>query len=196
VLDERAPGHGVSADDVRPFLREGFPWHDHHLPHPELSASADAWWSALEPLLARAYERVGVVDPAECARAVRARYTAHGWRLFDDTVPVLTSLRAQGWTHVVLSNHVPELGEIIARLGLDELLERVITSAVTGYEKPHPEAFRGALAACGNPETVWMLGDSPVADVAGAEALGIPAILVRGPDGCDLQEAADLLQRS
>jgi putative hydrolase of the HAD superfamily len=196
VLDERMPGHGLSADDVRPFLRDGFPWHEHDTPHPELSVSSDAWWSALEPLLARAYESVGVAEATECARAVRASYTAHGWRLFDDTLPVLGGLRADGWRHVVLSNHVPELGDIVAALGLDSFVERVITSAATGYEKPHPEAFRRALTAAGEPQTVWMLGDNPVADVAGAEALGIPAILVRGPDGCDLYEAADLVQRS
>jgi putative hydrolase of the HAD superfamily len=196
VLDERAPGHGVSPDDVRPFLRDGFPWHNHATPHPELSVSADAWWKALEPLLARAYDRVGVADAGECARAVRARYTAHGWRLFDDTLPVLRRLHADGWRHVVLSNHVPELGDIVAALGLDSFVERVMTSAATGYEKPHPEAFRGALTAAGEPQTVWMLGDNPVADVDGAEAVGIPAILVRGSDGCDLYDAADLLQRS
>jgi putative hydrolase of the HAD superfamily len=196
VLDERMPGHGVSADDVRPFLRDGFPWHGHDTPHPELSVSSDAWWSALEPLLSRAYESVGVAEAAECARAVRGRYTTYGWRLFDDTLPVLGRLRADGWRHVILSNHVPELAGIVAALGMDGLVERVITSAATGYEKPHPEAFRGALAAAGEPQTVWMLGDNPLADVAGAEAVGIPAILLRGSDGCDLDEAADLIQRS
>jgi FMN phosphatase YigB (HAD superfamily) len=184
VLDERLPDHGVSLDAVRPFLRDGFPWHRHDTPHPELSASADAWWDALEPLLVRAYEGVGVADARELACEVRRRDVdpACGWRLFEDTRPVLARAKTAGWRNVVLSNHVPELGAIVDGLGLSDLIERVITSAVTGYEKPHPEAFRGALAACGDPRTVWMLGDNPAADVLGAEAVGIPAILVRRTD--------------
>jgi putative hydrolase of the HAD superfamily len=79
----------------------------------------------------------------------------------------------------VLSNHVPELSTLVEQLGLGGLVERVFSSAATGYEKPHPEAFRLALRAFGDPVRRWMVGDNPTADVAGAEAIGIPAILVR-----------------
>jgi putative hydrolase of the HAD superfamily len=27
VLDDLSPGHGLVADDMRPHLRDGFPWH-------------------------------------------------------------------------------------------------------------------------------------------------------------------------
>jgi putative hydrolase of the HAD superfamily len=94
--------------------------------------------------------------------------------------PVLERLRAQGWSHVVLSNHVPELPAIAAGIGLTPLVDRIVTSAATGFEKPHPEAFARAFEGTGRPADVWMVGDNEVADVAGAEAVGIPAILVRG----------------
>ena len=73
---------------------------------------------------------------------------------------------------------MPELEEIVGCLGLDDLLDAVITSATTGFEKPHPEAFAAGRRAAGDASTVWMVGDNPDADVAGAEAVGIPAILV------------------
>ncbi len=79
----------------------------------------------------------------------------------------------------MLSNHVPELAELIEGLGLGELVGEVFTSAAIGYEKPHPEIFRHALRVCGSPGRVWMVGDNPVADVEGAEAVGVPAVLVR-----------------
>lgn len=84
-------------------------------------------------------------------------------------------------------------------MGLAELVDVVHTSATTGYEKPHPEAFRHALCANGNPDEVWMVGDNPTADVAGAEAAGIRAILVRtkSPDvtrcADDLHEVAAII---
>ncbi|MGH7576825.1 MAG: HAD-IA family hydrolase, partial [Longimicrobiales bacterium] len=61
-----------------------------------------------------------------------------------------------------------------------------------GYEKPNPRAFRHVLNAVGPSGPVWMIGDNPIADVAGAAAVGIPGILVRS-DGEGAQiSCADL----
>ena len=95
-----------------------------------------------------------------------------------------------GWRHAVLSNHVPELERIAAGLGLDRYLDAVLCSAITGYEKPHPEAFAAALRLRRNGEPVWMVGDNPEADVEGARRAGLPAVLVRR-DGTGLVEAAE-----
>ena len=75
---------------------------------------------------------------------------------------------------------------------MDDLVEHVHTSAITGYEKPHPEMFNIAVRAAGSPKTVWMVGDNVVADYEGAEKLGISAVLVRHPDPGDRRAAADL----
>ncbi|MEW5866793.1 MAG: HAD hydrolase-like protein [Bacillota bacterium] len=48
-------------------------------------------------------------------------------------------------------------------------------------------------AAAGDPADVWMVGDNLVADVAGAEALGLPAILVRSPRRDDVRYYASNL---
>jgi FMN phosphatase YigB (HAD superfamily) len=54
-------------------------------------------------------------------------------------------------------------------------------SAETGYEKPHAQAFASVLDVL-RPAEAWMAGDNVVADVLGAEAVGLPAVLVRRPD--------------
>lgn len=101
------------------------------------------------------------------------------FKLFEDTIKTLEFLQSSGWRHVILSNHVPELPHIVERLGLERLIDKYISSALFGYEKPHPEIFRIALELTGNPNTVWMVGDNFRVDVSGAEAVGIDAILVR-----------------
>jgi putative hydrolase of the HAD superfamily len=114
------------------------------------------------------------------AKAVRGVYLdPERWRLYEDAIPPLEGLSSSDWKHALLTNHVPELPEIAGRLGLDRHMERIFNSAQTGYEKPHPEAFRGVLDAIGGAEEVWMIGDNADADVAGAKAAGIPAVLVR-----------------
>ncbi len=181
ALDAWRAEHGIAREAVRDQLQSGFPWHAPEVAHPELN-EPDAWWAHMHALLARAF--VGAGCPPDAAGALaedaRARYLdPASYHLFDDTLAALADLRARGWRHAILSNHVPELPALVTALGLDEHIEATITSATTGFEKPHPEAYAHALAALGRPEAVWMIGDNPVADVSGAEAVGIPAILVR-----------------
>jgi putative hydrolase of the HAD superfamily len=184
TLDAEEPGHGHAPETFRPYLRDGFPWHRPDVPHLELCGNADAWWDSVRPQLARAYEAAGY-PPARAldfAIAARHRYVdPSGWSLFDDTLPTLERLAEKGWAHAILSNHVPELRAIVAALGLDSFLAAFSCSADTGYEKPHPLAYASVLERL-EPTEAWMIGDNVVADVLGAEAVGIPAVLVRRPD--------------
>jgi putative hydrolase of the HAD superfamily len=198
VLEAHEPGAPADADALIPFLRDGFPWHRPDVAHPEL-CEPEAWWGHVLPLLSGAYEGIGLAPEraGELAALARAQYVdaSAGWRMFDDTVPALELLSERGWRHVILSNHVPELGGIVEGLGLGDVVDDVLCSAVIGYEKPHPEAFAAALRSRRDGDPVWMVGDNPEADVAGACAAGIPAVLVRG-EGVGLLEAAEVILTS
>ncbi len=194
VLDAELPGHGYLREQISAELKTRYLWNQSDVAHPQLS-DPDAWWRHMTGVITEALTRVGLPpgQAAHVAGLLRARYTdpAH-WQLYPDTVPALTELSELGWNHAVLSNHVPELSSLITALGIAPRFDAIVNSAVIGYEKPHPEAFRLALAAAGDPERVWMIGDNPTADIAGARALGIDAILVRTPDPGVPHHAADL----
>ncbi len=184
-LERTVPELRVSREDLRPHLQAGFPWHAPELAHPDLD-TPQKWWDALFPALERAYAAVGVDRGLARELVVRVRedfVDPAQWRVFPDVFETLDALSARGWIHLVLSNHVPELSEIAGGLGFEGRIRRVFNSAETGYEKPHPKAYGRVLdtlgIAPGDGETVWMIGDSMRADVDGAEAVGIPAILVR-----------------
>jgi putative hydrolase of the HAD superfamily len=124
---------------------------------------------------------LGVDDARRLAQHVRTVYLHPArWQVFADVVPCLRALTASGWRHVILSNHVPELPLLLEALGLASHMEQVFTSAQTGLEKPHPQAFRTVLAALGRATPIWMVGDSLRADILGAQAVGLRAVLVRG----------------
>lgn len=181
VLHRNYPGLPVMQGDVRPHLQSGFPWHTPDVPHIHLR-SAEQWWAALAPVFERAFLGVGIgaEEAGRLAGEVRTTYLdAARWRLYEDTVPVLRSLASSGWTHRVLSNHVPELEPLLGALGIRDLFQSVYTSGQTGYEKPHPCAFEAAIGPGVDRSAVWMVGDSLTADVGGAQAARISAILVR-----------------
>ena len=99
--------------------------------------------------------------------------------LFDDVVPALDLLKGRGITMGVLSNLRRDMGELCRQLGLDTYLDFCVTSAEAGGEKPHPPIFLAALerAQVGPSEAVHV-GDQYRADVQGAKANGIGAVLL------------------
>ena len=189
ALDAVCPGHGVPIEALRPGMRDRFPWSTPDVGHAH--ADADAWWAAFAPVLSGACVGAGVApDVAErAAAAFRSLYLDPAyWEVYDDVAPALALL--EGWRHVVVSNHVPELPDLVAALGLP--FDRVVTSGAVGWEKPNPRIFEAALSVAGVAAgEAWMVGDNPVADVAGAAAVGIRGVLVRTDGAPGLVAAAE-----
>ncbi len=101
------------------------------------------------------------------------------FRAFPDAAPALEALRARGLACVCVSNWDIGLGEVLERYGLAGMLDGVVVSAAVGSRKPDPAIFRAALelAGCAAEEALHV-GDTPAEDVAGAEAAGIPHLLI------------------
>ena len=99
-----------------------------------------------------------------------------------DALPVLAALKDQGIPIALLSNtHWPRgfHEHFLERDGLDSFIDaRLYTSEMT-HTKPHPKAFREAMAALGanDPHRVVMVGDRPYVDIYGARMLGMRTVL-------------------
>jgi putative hydrolase of the HAD superfamily len=67
----------------------------------------------------------------------------------------------------------------LAALGVEGLFDPLIISEEVGVRKPDPRAFELAVASWGLlPEAVLFVGDDPVADIAGATAVGMRTLRV------------------
>lgn len=180
VANDLMPNKKIEIDELRAHLKTGFPWHTPEIVRPY--QGADNWWNNLAEVFEKAYVGVGFDQSIASilAKRVRSRYLERNeWQVFEDVIRNLQVLSNRGWTHYVLSNHVPELCDLIKTLGLHRFFEKILTSAQTGYEKPHPEAFLNVVRQINKADKIFMIGDSINADVKGAESVGIPAILVR-----------------
>lgn len=83
---------------------------------------------------------------------------------------------AQGWTNILVTNHVPEVKDILENLQLRDRLTQIFCSAELGIEKPHPDFFPGVIANLEPYGDVWMIGDSEEADITPARLLGLRTI--------------------
>jgi putative hydrolase of the HAD superfamily len=113
------------------------------------------------------------------AVARRAMVGALEFEPFADVAPALRALRESGLRLVVTSNWDCSLSDWLGPIGLLELVDGVVTSAVVGVAKPDPAPFRRALEVAGvDAADALHVGDSPENDVKGARAAGIRAVLL------------------
>lgn len=118
------------------------------------------------------------------------------FRAYPDAAPALRELRARGLRLVVVSNWDVSLHERLEETGLAPLVDAAVASAEIGHAKPDGAIFAHALALAGAPPAAALhAGDSPDADVRGALAAGLRAVLV-ARDGVPAAPAAVPVVRS
>ena len=106
---------------------------------------------------------------------------------YGDARPVLDELTEAGLKLAVIANWDVSLPDVLARLGLAEPFEVIVTAAAIGAAKPDMRPFQAALERLGASAARCVhVGDDPETDIAGARAAGLSAVLLdrsgRAPD--------------
>jgi HAD superfamily hydrolase (TIGR01662 family) len=93
--------------------------------------------------------------------------------------PTLEQLKAAGYRLALLSNRRDPLHDEIERLGLSDLFEFVLAAGETGWWKPDPRIFKDLLQRLElEPQVSVYIGDNYFADIVGARAVGLQAVLI------------------
>jgi HAD superfamily hydrolase (TIGR01509 family) len=143
----------------------------HYRPHAHLARDA-------ESLAAFRRECVGVFlaelgNPLEPGEFVDAFIGALAFEPVPGAPETLERLRGRGLRLAVVANWDCALPEHLAGLGLDRLVDTVVTSARAGVPKPDPAIFELALRELGVPaDRALHVGDEPC-DEEGARAAGL-----------------------
>ena len=186
------------------------PWHsvDHpalwreacapHYPAPTAAAIADAILAAEAEMWRRAdaEQRSATLADVFAAAGIEPGdgFLDSYYRAWDphtytdpDAAPLLRELRRRGIRTGVLSNTMwPRTAHerVFARDSVLDLFDGAVYSSEIGWTKPHPEAFRAAMAAVGvtDPAACVFVGDRPRDDIYGAKSIGMRAVLVPNSD--------------
>jgi len=134
--------------------------------------------------LTHVFERAGVSVPDALLASYFAAWEPH--TVTDPDAPALfRELRRREIRIGVLSNTLwPRTvhdGCFVRDQVLD-LIDGTVYSSELPWTKPHPEAFRAAMAAVGedDPAACVFVGDRPFDDVHGAQGIGMRAVLIQG----------------
>jgi len=151
-----------------------------------LAAELDLWSqtdrSQRSATLTEVFQRAGIVAPEAFLTSYFEAWDPHTYT-DPDAVPLLQELRARGIRAGVLSNTMwPRSAHerVLRRDGVLGLLDGAVFSSEIPWAKPHPEAFRAAMAAVGvsDPAACVFVGDRPFDDVHGAKSIGMRAVLI------------------
>lgn len=139
------------------------------------------WWKAI---VSETFERVGALEKFEDFDTFYAGLygyfeTSAPWHIYPDTLRSLIRWQSLGISLGVISNFDSRLYRVLSVLGLDNYFESVTISTEVGAAKPSAKIFQAALTKhhCSASEA-WHIGDSEAEDYAGAQAVGMRAILV------------------
>jgi HAD superfamily hydrolase (TIGR01549 family) len=113
-------------------------------------------------------------DPQALVSGYWTSYVAC-YRPDETVVSSLERLRQAGWGVGIVTNGGSSQHEKVARSGLGDLVDACCVSEEIGAAKPDPKIFSEALLRCGHtgaPGEVWMVGDTPEADIAGGRQSG------------------------
>jgi len=156
------------------FLREMEAWRKGNLRE---APTDDVYRQALESL--------GLNIPADSltrlAEEVLSRSIVYG--VDPETPSVLQALKERGLAIGAVSNTYQSsrsLEKSLTKHGLMRYIDALVVSSEVGWQKPHPAIFQEALRRLGvaAEETVFV-GDMVWADIKGAQAAGMKAVLTR-----------------
>ena len=172
-------------------------WRDVCAPHfPEadvgpvaaaIYAAETGFWRQCETLhrsasLDHVFAQAGVTAPAALLDTYFKTWEPHTYT-DPEVAPLLRELRRRGIKVGVLSNTMwpRALHErVFHRDEVLGLIDGAVYSSEIPWTKPHPEAFRAAMAAIGvtDPARCVFVGDRPYDDIFGAGSLGMRTVLV------------------
>jgi putative hydrolase of the HAD superfamily len=99
--------------------------------------------------------------------------------LYDDVLPTLDELKKKDIILGLISNVDSDITQLCQKLGLTPMLQVVVTSLDSGYNKPQPGIFKEAVRRAGVlPQEAIYVGDQYRIDVIGAKQAGMVGILL------------------
>jgi putative hydrolase of the HAD superfamily len=179
-VDEVLAEHGYELPDA---VRDRW-WNDglDGIEHFEHSKSRDHYvaWQQQRLLAMLAETDVHPGEYEVIVTKLRAGNEGRVLEAYDETVDVLTTLRARGLRLAICSNWDWDLAEAVAEVHLTERVDAVVSSAWAGARKPHPRIFEHTLAEVGvGAAEIVFVGDTWGPDVVGPRAMGMTPVYLR-----------------
>ena len=178
TLLKRSSYSHIDFECIMRELSYGFPWHTPEVSHVDLF-KGKSFWEFLNFKISSAIIANGVPESIAHPLVKNLREEIihnHGYQLVPNAKDVLKTLSLNGFSHVIASNHIPELSKLLDQLAISNYFEAVYTSGMIGYEKPNRHFFDTIFNDVPRDQIALMIGDNYERDIKGASDVGIKGI--------------------
>ncbi len=136
------------------------------------------WWMFYSQLLSE----IGLEDDAVRDQLVSNIRNSGNWdQIQPGTAEHLREI-GERYEIAVISNADGRIEDVLGKCGIARCFRTITDSGLVGYEKPHPEIFRRALASMNAaPDESLYVGDVYSVDFLGATGAGMRAVLMDVP---------------
>lgn len=145
-----------------------------------LTVLDDGGTTTREEFCAHVKQRFALPLPVEVLVAEWGEGFPSRYRCVPGVLALLREARSRGWSLGVVTNGDAEVqARKLAASGLNAAVDSICISGAEGVRKPDKRIFALAAERAGAPlVSGWMIGDDPLADIAGARGVGLRTIWV------------------
>jgi putative hydrolase of the HAD superfamily len=148
--------------DPGPFLEAGLEWNRY------IPAVTGVW--------TRAQWLDSIAQASGAPREEVEEWDRYRGRIDQSVLDFTREVRAAGRIVALATNATSDLRDDLARFGLRDDFDHVLSSAEIGWHKPSREYFTAALGALGLPAPECLLVDDTARNIQGARAAGLLAM--------------------
>ena len=169
VCGKAATKKGIQVDDTDLDTQFGQAFNDvQKIAHKHQGEEKEFWRKVVELTFQPSYSGDLMDELFEDLWELFAR--GEPWKIAEQAVQTLTSLKDKNYRLAVLSNNDSRLRSVLRELQVDHLFEHLFISSELGFEKPQREIFQAVEETLQvNPQEIMHLGDSYSRDYLGAQ---------------------------
>ena len=126
----------ITYDEIELYTKSGFPWYDYEIPHEKFFKDL-SWWGYMEKMIESILIKLNIDNSKanKLSKLFKDKYlNIEKWHLFDDTYEVLEQANNNNYKCYILTNHTPEIHDIIKGLKINKFIKKVFNSADIGYD--------------------------------------------------------------
>ena len=184
ILKKEGINH-INLEDISALMHQKrFSWNYPEISHEELFNGL-TWWEYHNESMRNILLELGIdnVRADFLSNKMKDEYLILSeWELYDNTIEILKKSKELGYNNYIISNHVPELRELLTDLNVFKYFAGLFNSGELGFEKPNKKIYQYALNNSKESDVNIMIGDNYNADILGSLELGFKAIFVRKPN--------------
>ncbi len=175
----RESGYFIKIEEIVCFLEKAYSWKN--LQNDYAERTGKLWWDSLFEKISNfcGEKNILIGDWKKiCVRFKELLIDVNNYELYEDAEETLKKCVELGYKNYLITNNYPEIILNLEKMNIAQYFVDYAVSSNIGYEKPRSEFYDYAKSIANYPDSGYVIGDNPIADIQGGKEAGYKTIAV------------------